>query len=140
MSEAMQRAGVLGEREVPVAGVYGLRDEPGCIEQDLHTDWDTDVTAEWEWEHAEDALRMPGSVIWAAEARFVLSTEGPGGSRERIVVPRGCMAVFMGDWRHGGGGHVTREFRVHGYVRPKCQQGKRLRVPQHVYPPVVSAE
>ena len=30
------------------------------------------------------------------------------------------MVVFRGDFYHGGGGHVTPEFRVHAYV---CRKG-----------------
>ena len=38
------------------------------------------------------------------------------------------MVVFRGDFRHGGGGHVTEEFRVHAYV---CRKG--VHPPRVVY-------
>ena len=44
------------------------------------------------------------------------------------MVQRGAMVVFRGDFRHGGGGHVTEEFRVHAYV---CRKGDRP--PRAVY-------
>ena len=62
--------------------------------------------------------------IWARSGDFKLVWEGG----DPIEVQRGAMAVFRGDFRHGGGGHVTEEFRVHAYV---CRKGDRP--PRAVY-------
>ena len=74
--------------------------------------------------YANEPTSMPLSAIWACSGDFKLVLEGG----DPILVQRGAMVVFRGDFRHGGGGHVTGEFRVHAYV---CRRGDRP--PRAVY-------
>ena len=74
--------------------------------------------------YAHEPTSMPLSAIWACSGDFKLVREGG----DPIEVERGSMVVFRGNFRHGGGGHVTEEFRVHAYV---CRKG--VHPPRVVY-------
>lgn len=106
-------AGVIGEHmQVPASAVRGIRDEEGAGSQMLHEDW-----GQQHW-GAEDS-DMPLTVLWACTAAFVL-VWGKGTVPEgQLEVAWGDMVVLRGDWRHGGGGHCSPAFRVHGYVHPR---------------------
>ena len=110
---ALEEARLLGDdMTVPSTGVYGIRSTVGTGPQAVHTDWGEGVTSRY----ANEPASMPLSAIWACSGDFKLVREGG----DPIEVQRGSMVVFRGDFRHGGGGHVTEEFRVHAYV---CRKG-----------------
>ena len=110
MRVALEEAGLLGpDSHVPSTAVYGIRDTVGTGPQLPHVDWPKSTF------EAEQAS-MPLSAIWACSGDFKLVWEGG----DPIEVLKGSMVVFRGDFNHGGGGHVTPEFRVHAYV---CRKG-----------------
>ena len=99
---------------MPSTVVYGIRDIVGTGPQVMHEDWREEVTSRY----AKEPTSMPLSAIWACSSDFTLVREGG----DPILVQRGAMVVFWGDFRHGGGGHATGKFRVHAYV---CRRGNR---------------
>ena len=110
MRVALEEAGLLGgEMNVPSTGVYGIRDTVGTGPQEVHVDWPKSA-------FEAELASMPLSAIWACSGDFKLVREGG----DPIEVLKGSMVVFRGDFYHGGGGHVTEEFRVHAYV---CRKG-----------------
>ena len=124
MRVALEEAGLLGgEMIVPSTGVYGIRDTVGTGPQVVHTDWPPSAEI-----LAAEPASMPLSAIWACSGDFKLVREGG----DPIEVQRGSMVVFRGDFRHGGGGHVTEEFRVHTYV---CRKG--VHPPRYITTPGV---
>ena len=94
---------------VPSTGVYGIRDTVGTGPQEVHVDWPKSA-------FEAELASMPLSAIWACSGDFKLVREGG----DPIEVLKGSMVVFRADFYHGGGGHVTPEFRVHAYV---CRKG-----------------
>ena len=113
MRVALEEAGLLGpDSHVPSTAVYGIRDIVGTGPQVVHEDWGKEVTLRY----AHEPTSMPLSAIWACSGDFKLVREGG----DLIEVLKGSMVVFRGDFYHGGGGHVTPEFRVHAYV---CRKG-----------------
>ena len=118
---ALEGAGLLGDdMTVPSTAVYGIRDIVGTGPQVVHEDWGKEVTSRY----ANEPTSMPLSTIWACSGGFKLVRE----AGDPILMQRGAMVVFRGDFRHGGGGHVTEEFRVHAYV---CRKG--VHPPRAVY-------
>lgn len=118
--------GVLGkEMRLLPSSIFGLRDTPVTGPQALHTDWQRSKAVKY----ANDSAHMPLSILWACSKPFLLriGKYGPHAAKVETVNP-GEMIVFRGDLRHGGGGHVTHAFRVHGYIARKGD--KR---PVHIY-------
>lgn len=117
LGEAAWRAGLCFLHEV--GGVYGLHDEPGAGEQTLHRDWEPAATDPFA------AGRVPCSMLWACSHSFDFRIQEQCGRIHTVSVPRGRMIVFDGRLWHGGGGHVSRELRCHGYGRPNLSARPR---------------
>ena len=127
MEEALVRAKLLGaegelgkEMMLKASSIYGLRDTPLAGIQDEHVDWSPRQTAKY---RHHDPLHMPLSTMWACSEPFLLAVGKYGGHDGMLLtVKRGQMIVFRGDLPHGGGGHVTRTFRVHGFLARKGER------------------
>ena len=130
MWECVRQSGLLQmalgeEMALLPRNIYALRDTPEAGAQELHLDWPTEKVAEYD----ANVRHTPLSSMWACSAPFRFQV---GKYRDQpqhmITIHPGEMLVFRGDLWHGGGGHLTTAFRVHGYL---ARPGDRR--PSYIY-------
>ena len=99
--------------------IYALRDTPEAGAQKPHVDWPTHKVEKYR----NNVTHTPLSSMWACSAPFRFQVGEHGDQPQHMITIRtGEMLVFRGDLWHGGGGHLTTAFRVHGYLARPCDR------------------